>query len=77
VNGEWGRHGDAYHHQRYMQEAAGFMRRRRCRFCTVRKSVTHLGMANGVCLAAGCEWHMRQWVRDTKPLSPKTADPKR
>lgn len=26
---------------------------------------THAGCANGMAMTSGCEWHMRQWLRDT------------
>jgi hypothetical protein len=42
-------------------------KRKRCRFCpkNAQKAATHHGRANGVTMTSGCEWHMRQWVRDT------------
>jgi hypothetical protein len=42
-------------------------RRRRCASCMrqagVKNYATHVGLANGIALASGCEWHMRLWVR--------------
>lgn len=29
---------------------------------------THAGMANGVCLMIGCEFHVAMWVRDPNGL---------
>jgi hypothetical protein len=72
---EWGRYGSASEHQRYLQEASS--RRRRCVWCRNKRAATHLGMANGVCLASGCEWHMRQWVRDTEPRKAPMTQPKK
>lgn len=61
----WGTWGNAFEHRRYMQALSpdSAARRRLCR-CGCRKRVTHLGMANGVALAFGCELSMRRWVRD-------------
>ena len=36
--------------------------RRRCSCCTRR--ATHAGLANGCAMTVGCEWRVRQWVRD-------------
>ncbi len=44
--------------------------RRRCQLWsgpglgTCTRPCTHLGLANGVALMSGCEWHVRRWVRD-------------
>lgn len=58
--------GSATHHQRYMAPIDKSARRR-CSRCAARDGVkaraTHAGMANGVCLMTGCEWHVRQWVK--------------
>ncbi len=35
--------------------------RRRCPWC--HRRATHVGMANGVALTSGCEWHVAVWVR--------------
>lgn len=53
--------------------------RRRCRLgdgCPNR--ATHLGMANGVALAAGCQFHVAQWARAEIPtvrVIPRPAGP--
>lgn len=60
--GGWGEMGDAYL-TRYL--VAKPRMRRKCRQgedCPNR--ATHLGMANGVALMAGCEFHVRLWVRN-------------
>lgn len=57
----WGSHG-SIDMQRYIQ-AKDPKSRRRCH-CGCKQRSTHLGMANGVCLAEGCELSMRRWVRD-------------
>lgn len=36
--------------------------RRRCSCC--RRKATHYGRGGGVVLTMGCEWLVRQWVRD-------------
>lgn len=60
----WGRWGSASEHQRYMEEIPVLPgRKRRCGYGCGKPS-THMGMANGLCLTSGCEWHMRIWVRD-------------
>jgi hypothetical protein len=58
--GYWGSYGDALEHARYVKPTAS---RRRCH-CGCKGRATHLGMANGVCLANGCELSMRRWARD-------------
>lgn len=61
---EHGAWGSSVHHKRYM-EPVDPKRRRRCSRCQrPRPRATHRGMANGVCLMTGCEWHVRVWVRD-------------
>lgn len=44
----------------------GRVLRRRCRLCPREsgRKTTHMGTANGVALASGCEWHMAIWRRD-------------
>lgn len=56
--------GSATHHQRYMVPIDRRVRRR-CSRCPKAAKVrrTHAGMANGVCLMSGCEWHVAQWVK--------------
>ena len=74
--GEWGTFGSAREHQRYAKPIDS---RKRCPWCPTgqRKRVTHTGMANGVALTSGCEWHVAVWVRDPgqslsrgRPISP-------
>jgi hypothetical protein len=62
--GGWGQVGSASDHQRYAKKNVG-SDRRRCPFCpkATRKRNTHVGMANGVALVSGCQWHVAQWVR--------------
>lgn len=55
----WGQHGSAVDHVRYMKEVSP-KSRRRCHCC--KKRATHLGMANGVALATGCEKDIKKWV---------------
>lgn len=57
----------ADHHERDMAPAA--TRRQRCFHCppdalNKRHAATHIGRANGVALMSGCEWSVRQWVRN-------------
>jgi hypothetical protein len=61
TRGPWGQHG-SIEMNRYIQPV-GPRSRRRCN-CGCKQRSTHLGMANGVCLAEGCELSMRRWVRD-------------
>lgn len=56
----WGQQG-CVDDPRYMQ-AVDPKSRRLCR-CGCRKRATHLGMANGVALATGCELSIRRWVK--------------
>lgn len=58
---EWGRWGSVEHHVLYTQPIVGRRGRRKC-YCGCGKRATHLGMANGVALAHGCEWSMRRWA---------------
>lgn len=55
--------GSATEHQRTMRFIEdGRRRRRQCGGgCDAR--ATHLGLANGVALMSGCEWHVRMWVK--------------
>lgn len=39
--------------------------RRRCR-CGCRRRASHLGMANGIALAWGCELYVARWVRNPR-----------
>lgn len=60
--------GSASHHRRYV--VLGRKTRRRCRLgpegwaCT--NLETHRGMANGVCLLAGCEFHVYEWANEQR-----------
>ncbi|PCI14294.1 MAG: hypothetical protein COB71_02905 [Thiotrichales bacterium] len=58
----FGQHGSAEDHKRYMEQVIS-QGRRRCH-CGCTKRATHRGMANGVCLTIGCELYVRRWVRD-------------
>jgi hypothetical protein len=60
----WGQWASAEHHMRYIQPVET---RRRCR-CGCKQRITHLGMANGIALAEGCELLMRRWKRDGWPV---------
>lgn len=60
----WGVVGSASEHIRYAvlrPKKRGGVRKCPCG-CGTR--VTHLGMANGMCLMSGCELRVRRWVRD-------------
>lgn len=57
----WGQHGSAVDHVQYM-ELVNPRARGRCR-CGCRRRATHIGMANGVGLAWGCEMSIARWVR--------------
>lgn len=52
----------AIEHERYALPLASRKRCRQSANCTNR--VTHRGMANGVCLMSGCEFHVYRWVRN-------------
>lgn len=58
----FGKYGSATEHLRYI-EPTDSRSRRRCH-CGCKKRATYRGMANGVCLAIGCELYIRRWVRD-------------
>jgi hypothetical protein len=59
----WGTYSNVMEHVRYIQPIIGRRGRRKC-YCGCNRRATHLGMANGVALAHGCELQMRRWVRD-------------
>lgn len=59
----WGVYGSASEHKRYIEKYRLPARKRRCS-CGCEQKPTHLGMANGVALIAGCELSVRRWVRD-------------
>lgn len=58
--------GSAQHHRRYVIQ--GRKTRRRCRLGKgdCENLETHRGMANGVCLLAGCEFHVYQWANEQR-----------
>ncbi len=62
---EWGTWGSATAHQRYAVKVKQVVRR--CRLSTTHQKCanleTHRGMANGLALTSGCEFHVYQWVR--------------
>ena len=64
--GGWGRIGSATEHQRYIKQSGS---RRRCPWCPKghRKRAAYVGMANGVALTSGCEWHVRMWMDGKEP----------
>lgn len=57
----WGEHGSSNAHIRYA-ESQNNLRRKKCH-CGCGARATHRGMANGVCLRAGCEMSIRRWVK--------------
>lgn len=65
-----GRYADAERHARSSVKKEDRRRgRRRCPYpvpggghCP--NPSTHYGMANGLALTEGCEWHVRRWVND-------------
>lgn len=65
---EWGVFGSTSEHIRYSiprpKRRGGV---RRCP-CGCGSKITHLGMANGMCLMSGCELRVRRWVRDGKTV---------
>ena len=56
---EWGIRGSVLDHVRYMMPSQT-KSRRRCPCCNKRS--THIGMANGVAMAMGCEARINKWV---------------
>lgn len=59
----WGSHGSAIAHVRYAEPIKDRRRARKCH-CGCAKRSTHMGMANGVALAGGCELSIARWVKD-------------
>lgn len=60
----WGEVGDAELSPRYVIRKPDQRRGQRfCHRCLGGVRATHLGMANGVALTSGCEWHMYEWAR--------------
>ena len=62
----WGLCGDARNHRRYAMQSK--RRRRRCG-CGCGGVANWLGCANGVAMMSGCDFQVRQWVRD--PNAPR------
>lgn len=59
----WGQWGSAADHVRYSQASTLSKRHMsKCR-CGCKKKATHIGMANGVGLAWGCELSVARWVK--------------
>jgi hypothetical protein len=65
----WGSFGSADQHVRYSEPLSNFIkdkrRLRKCH-CGCNGKSTHLGMANGVGLAEGCQFFVYKWVRNLK-----------
>jgi hypothetical protein len=58
--------GSVFHHELTIRPALN--KRRRCWECKrdgVKRAATHVGCANGLAMANGCEWHMRKWMQET------------
>lgn len=60
----WGQHGSAADHVRYSEPLPKRPGARKKCHCGCGGRDTHIGMANGVGLAWGCELHIRRWVKD-------------
>jgi hypothetical protein len=58
----WGQYADASSHVRYCEPDKVRGRKRRCS-CGCGGPATHVGIANGLALAGGCELSMRRWVK--------------
>jgi hypothetical protein len=58
---DWGWHGSARDHRRYVELLPGRFRQR-CD-CGCGQRASHVGKANGVALTSGCELTMRRWAR--------------
>lgn len=61
----WGQWASAADHVRYSQPIPP-KSRRRC-LCGCKRRATHLGMANGIGLAFGCEFFVARWVKSPTP----------
>lgn len=59
----WGQRGSATEHKLYAEPISS---RRRCR-CGCKTRITHVGMANGVALAQGCELSVRRFIKKFNP----------
>lgn len=60
---EWKQRGSALDHHRYAEPIHRFSRVR-CYCC--KRRATHVGMANGIALASGCEMFVARWVRNPR-----------
>lgn len=49
---------------RHMELLPGRLRNRSRCGCGCGGKASHVGKANGLAMATGCEWSMRVWVRD-------------
>lgn len=58
----WGQAGSV-DQARYMEPAPKRAGRSKQCGCGCGRPVTHIGMANGVGLIAGCHWRVRRWVK--------------
>ncbi len=67
--GAWGTFGSIDHERYVAPKPKRPGRRRRCH-CGCGGPVTHLGMANGVCLTEGCHLSVLQWRSDPMWGSP-------
>lgn len=58
------RWGSALEHTRTWKVREGRRGRRICKVNGCQNKCTHVGLANGVALMSGCEWHVRRWCKD-------------
>lgn len=63
---EWGTWGSVTDHRRYAMPVKQVVRRCSLGAQKCANFETHLGMANGVALTSGCEFHVYAWVRDAR-----------
>lgn len=59
----WGTYSSAADHVRYMEPKPTSGKGWRKCYCGCGRRATHRGMANGICLASGCEMSMMRWVK--------------
>lgn len=59
----WGQVGGMPEQIRYIELRPKRPGRKKKCHCGCEAPVTHLGMANGVCLTGGCEFYVRRWVK--------------
>lgn len=62
--GGWGRVADAHADPRYALAMDSKRRNRGECGCGCGRKTTHVGVANGMGMTSGCEWSIRQWVRN-------------